>query len=338
MLETVTVQCPAGNSVQDGTPDLTTAGAVTCTVCGAEATGDKHPVSGKVLISVTFGPLGTASEFHESKVTSYELVPLDDKNRPIDIATMVANAQNSTAPATADRLYITPVPSNAGGVGSGCCAKNLHTISMYGTKPAGLSKVMVVAKSGIGASAKTLPWGWTSNLITKVNSQLKETTGRVTLNFADAADALAAASDAKTRVLLIKAIANSIDEVEEGDIVITSVTQGTARRLSEEDGARRLSTATLIVEYKILSSTAPAATPFTPADFLVQLKAAASALGATSLSTALGKSAVTVPNVGTVTTAILGSPPPVSSFAARHATSACALVIASVMAYVIVFN
>jgi len=302
-------------------------------VCGASATGNKHPETGKVFISVTFGPLGSASAFHESKVTSYDLVPLDDKNRPIDVATMVAGATPS--------LYITEVPSNVGGVDSTCCAANLHTISMFGTMPTGLTKVMVVAKSGNGASAKTLPWGWTSDTITKSTTTVQETTGKVTLNFASSADAEAAATDSKIKVLLVKAIANSITGVEESDVVITKVAQGSAsRRLSEEDGARRLSTSTLIVDYKIVATGVTIGSePFTGANLLTALKSAATALGATSLSTALSQSGVTAPTVGAATTASLAAPAsPTASFAAPHATSAFALFMASFMTLVTFLN
>jgi len=312
----LTLQCPAGRNTTES-PDLITANAVTCRVCKAVVSKDKYPVEGKIMISVQFGPLQSNGVIYnpERLVTDYAIIPLDENFRAI---------RNQTLQAT--KVYATP----SGGRYT-CCKADLYTMAIYGSKPEGFSRIMIVPRQG----GVALPGGFTSEIIEDAETgDENEVNGTVMLKFASAAAATAAAGNQKMAVVVIKALAKTIDGVEEMDIFVSSITADPvddSRRLAKGQ-ERRLAASDVEVAYTILTVEAITAKDISAETFLANLKEAAVEVGASAdLISALETSSLPVigePNINNFAT------PMHFSAAAPIASSTVAFIMASAIALV----
>jgi len=217
--------CPANNAGTKMMPDFVTADAVKCRACGARTViRDLDPQTGAFWVALEWGPLMSDSgAFVETDVTSYTVHIVDSNGR---ILSTVGTANK--------------VASN-----TSCCTEDLYSYSAAGTLPQGYSKFMIVPNVGPDA---WLPMGiLTEPIIDSTQGMATKVMGSFTMKVSNAG---LFKTDPKINAALREAVADTIAGVEKDNVRITNITS--ARRLREDEGARRLSAGTVKVNYEIV--------------------------------------------------------------------------------------
>jgi hypothetical protein len=227
-------------------PDFIQEAAVMCKTCSAGTSkylsiSDKDPESGRVWVSLKWGPLMTSGgKFVENDVKLYRIFVVDSKGRII--GNSIGDAQKAPTEST-------------------CCISDLYSASVAGELPTGFDRFMVVPVVVIGGNEVHLPMGLLTDIIVDNDAGVAvKVQGSFKLTVANAA---AFKTDPAVKESLRKAIADTIDGVDSDLVRILNVTTVTTRRL-RDTAERRLATEVKI-DYEIILPEAYSGPPVTAA-------------------------------------------------------------------------